>query len=58
MYMYLRDSKLSSIVEDLFANKDDSQLDCEFEETAIGRTLIQTQSANTAIVTRMSSQAI
>ena len=53
----LRLSKLLTVVENLFANHDDAKLDSQLEETAVGRTLIQSQTPNTLVVSWVANKA-
>ena len=54
VYRFLRDSKLGDVVEDLLADKDDSQLDGELQQTAVRGALVQSQTSHTLKPTRKS----
>ena len=42
----VRDSKLGGVVEDLFADKDDAQLDGQLQHTAVGGALVQSKTSD------------
>ena len=52
----IRQCDLLAVVQDLFSNKDDCQLDGQLQQAAVGGTLVQTQWANALVASRSTCQ--